>query len=325
MAVPLEKIMNSIKYGLISIAAMVAFSPTVIFADDDWVTVYGKIDVTMDKVDEEGGDNHWELVSHASRFGVKGKGAAGENLQAFYQLEWQVDVADNSKENITSRNQIIGIRGDFGEVFLGRHDTPTKSLQKKIDLFGDKPGDIKSSFNAEKRADNIVQYSTPEMSGFKVKAAFIPGEETANNDGIADGTSIALEYVIEGLSLGLSFDSDVEDEAVDTTRLIAQYKIAALQLGLIYQRSDYAADDGDGIMASVKYSDGNGVYKLQTIDSDIWQVGVSSKVKYSSQTSIGYDHKLGKKMTAYGYFTQGKEGATDNEDSVFGVGLILKF
>ncbi len=318
--------MKYLKTTVLSLAVANMLSPVNAFAEDSWVNVYGKAVIAIDKVDEDNGDDQWEVNSYASRFGVKGKGSAGDDFEAFYQLEWQVDIADEAKENnLSSRNQIVGLRGGFGEVFLGRHDTPTKSLQKKIDLFGDMTGDIKYTFNAEKRASDIVQYSSPKMSGFKVKFAFIPGEDTGTNDGLADGTSIALEYGIGDLDLGLAFDADVEGEGVDTTRLVAQYKIDAWRLGFMYQTTDNVDADGDGFMVSAKYIAGDDSFKVQLIDSDSWQAGVSSKVKYSSQASIGWDHKLGKKLNTFTYLTVGKEGATGDEDSIFGVGLVLKF
>lgn len=320
--------MNSKNITLCSLALLSALSANYAVADDDWVDVYGKIILTLDKVDEDNGDDQWELNSNASRFGIKGKGPAGE-LEAFYQLEWEVDLADNSKgstDNIKARNQIVGIRGGFGEVFAGRHDTPTKKLQKKIDLFNELTGDIKNTFNAEKRADNIVQYGTPSMSGFKAKIAFIPGEDTAdNNDSLADGTSVALEYKTGKLSLGASFDSDVEGDNVDTTRLMAQYNLDAWQFGIMYQDTDNDGVDGDGLMLSTKYTHGDSTFKFQVLESDVWEAGVSSKVKYTSQTSLGWDLKLGKKTTFFTYLTLSEEGATGDDDSIFGVGLIQKF
>ncbi len=318
--------MKLVKMTVLGLAVASILSPVSTLAEDDWVNVYGKINIALDKVDEDNGDDQWEVNSYASRFGIKGKGSAGEGLEAFYQLEWQVDIADEAKENnLSSRNQIVGLRGNFGEAFLGRHDTPTKSLQKKIDLFGDMTGDIKHTFNAEKRANDIVQYSTPKMSGFKVKFAFIPGEDTGTNDGLADGASVALEYVAGDLDLGLAFDADVEGEGVDTTRFVAQYKIDAWRLGFMYQTTDNNDADGDGIMVSAKYISGNDSFKLQMMDTDSWQAGVSSKVKYSSQATVGWDRKLGKKLTGYTYLTVGEEGATGDENSIFGVGVVLKF
>lgn len=321
------------KINKLAVATLVAasLSATAVSAEDQWVKVYGKVAVTLDKVDEDNGDDQWEVNSNASRFGIKGKGAAG-SLEAFYKLEWQVDVSDSSKtsqDHIKSRNQIIGVRGGFGEVFMGRHDTPTKKLQKKVDIFGDLQGDIKHSFNAEKRASNIMQYTTPKMGGFKAKLAFVPGESTPNNDGLADGTSIALEYKTGGFNFGVSMDSDIEKEGVDTTRAVMQYNTKAWQFGLLFQDTEYdngtVKKDGTGAMASVKYKAGDNAFKLQVIDSDVWEAGVSSKVKYTSQFSLGWDRKLGKKTTFLTYLTKGEEGETRDDDTTFGIGLVQKF
>lgn len=317
------------KINKLAVATLVAasLSATAVSAEDQWVKVYGKVAVTLDKVDEDNGDDQWEVNSNASRFGIKGKGAAG-SLEAFYKLEWQVDVADKSKtsdDHIKSRNQIVGLRGGFGEVFVGRHDTPTKKLQKKIDIFGDLVGDIKNSFNAEKRVGNIMQYTTPKMGGFKAKLAVIPGEDTGGDDGLADATSIALEYKTGGFNFGVGFDADVEGSGVDTTRAMMQYNTKAWQFGLMFQDTDNNGADGTGAMASVKYKTGKNSLKLQIIESDVWEAGVSSKVKYTSQFSLGWDRKLGKKTTFMTYLTKGEEGASGDEDTTFGIGLVQKF
>lgn len=314
-------------FALASVTLATSSLMTNAMAEDQWVEVYGKIMLTLDKVDEDNGDDQWEVNSNASRFGVKGKGAAG-SLEAFYQMEWEIDLADSSKssaDHIKARNQVVGLRGGFGEVFMGRHDTPTKAVQKKIDIFGDLTGDIKHAFNGEVRADNIVQYGTPKLGGFQAKLAFVPGEETAVNDGLADGTSLSMEYSTGGLTLGLGLDSDVEKVGADTTRLMAQYKLDAWQFGLMYQDTEYLNADGNGMMASVKYTAGAHSFKLQLIDSDVYESGISDKVKYSEQTSLGWDYKLGKKTTFFTYLTMSEEGVSGDEDSIFGLGLVQKF
>jgi len=320
--------MKIVKTTIVGLLVAGVMSPINILAEDDWLDIYGKMNISLDKVDEDNGDDIWEISSNSSRVGIKGKGAAGENFEAFYQFEWGIDVTDNAKasdDHIKSRNQYLGIRGGFGEVLLGRHDTPTKKLQQKTDVFSDLIGDIKYSFNGEKRADNIILYTTPKLSGFKMKAAFVPGEEDGGNDGLADGTSIALEYAKGNLNLGVSFDADIEKDGLDSTRFVTQYKYDAWQFGLLYQSADYNGVDGDGVMLSGKYKFGDNAIKLQIIESDLWETGISSKIKYSSQTSVGWDRKMGKKFTAYTYLTMGEEGATGDDDTTFGVGLILKF
>jgi len=310
----------------LAIASFAAMNPAI--ADDQWVDVYGKIMLTLDHVDEDNGDKQWELNSDASRFGVKGHGEAG-SLEAFYQMEWEIDIADANKsstDHIKARNQFVGLRGGFGEIFAGRHDTPMKALQKKIDLFNDYTGDIKHAFNAEVRADNMIQYSTPKIgNGFKAKVAIFPGESTPDNDGLADATSIALEYSAGDLSLGVAMDSDVEGNNVDTTRAMVQYQLNAWQLGFMYQDTDNDGASDSGMMASAKYSVGDNAYKIQYADSDIWNTGISSKVKYSSQVSLGWDHKLGKKTTFFAYVSNAEDGGTGDKDQSFGIGLVQKF
>ena len=314
-------------FALSSLALACLTATNSVMAKDEWVDVYGKIMITIDKVDEDNGDEQWELNSNASRFGVKGKGGAGEGIEAFYQMEWEIDLEDEggADSNMKSRNQIVGLRGGFGEVFAGRHDTPTKKLQKKIDIFGDLSGDIKHSFNAEKRMDNLVQYSTPKMGNFIAKLAVIPGEDTGTNDGLADATSMAFEYKTGDLNIGISLDSDVEGDGIDTTRMMAQYKMDAWQLGFMFQDTDNNGAEGDGMMMSAKYTTGDNTFKVQIIESDAWEAGISSKVKYTSQTSLGLDHKLGKKTTLFTYLTMSEEGLTGDEDSIFGIGVVQKF
>ena len=318
-----------LKTFALSSIALACLSATSVKADDEWVDVYGKIMVTVDKVNADStGDDQWEVNSNASRFGIKGKGKAG-SLEAFYQLEWEVDLADEAKEkNIKSRNQIVGLRGSFGEVFAGRHDTPTKKLQKKVDLFGDLQGDIKHSLNGEVRADNIIQYTTPKFAGgLKLKFAVVPGEETPTGNKLSEGTSFAAEYATGDLNLGFSVDSDIEGADIQTMRAMTQYKLENWQFGLLLQNTRDKTNDleGDATVASVKYSSGDNAYKLQFIDSDAYQAGVSSKVKYSSQTSFGYDKKLGKKTTFFTYYTTGEVADTDVKDNVFGFGVVQKF
>ncbi len=318
-----------LKTFALSSLALACMSATTVQADDEWVDLYGKIMLTVDKVKADStGDDQWEVNSNASRFGIKGKGKAG-SLEAFYQLEWEVDIADESKEkNIKSRNQIVGLRGSFGEVFAGRHDTPTKKLQKKVDLFGDLQGDIKHSLNGEVRANDIIQYTSPKFAGgLKLKFAVIPGEETPTGNKLSEGTSFAAEYKTGNLNLGFSVDSDVEGADIQTMRAMTQYKIENWQLGLLMQNTRDKTNDleGDATVASVKYAAGDNAYKLQVIDSDAYQAGVSSKVKYSSQTSIGYDKKLGKKTTFFTYYTAGEVADTDVKDNIFGIGVVQKF
>ncbi len=126
---------------------------------------YGKLNISLQASDEGDGSFN-ELKSNASRVGVKGKYKLDTDygLTAIYKLEWQVNVDDDSKGSLTARNQWVGVKGDFGEVTVGRSDTTLKVSQGKFDLFNDYEGDLKNLFIGENRVTDALTYKSPTFS-----------------------------------------------------------------------------------------------------------------------------------------------------------------
>ena len=100
--------------------------------------VYGKANLSVVSQDF-GAYDEWALNSNASRLGIKGKTEISEGLEIVYQAEYEVciDSGDCKGQTFKQRNTFVGIKGGFGMVWAGKHDTPTKLSQKKIDLFND--------------------------------------------------------------------------------------------------------------------------------------------------------------------------------------------
>ncbi|HEX6927874.1 MAG TPA: porin, partial [Gammaproteobacteria bacterium] len=219
------------------------------------VDVYGKANVTLQNSDEAG-ISEIELKSNASRFGLKGNEVLSDGLKVIYQFEWEVDPTDrsdtsddpDSSNHIKARNQFVGLTGDFGTLKVGRHDTALKLAQGDFDLFNDLEGDIKNILNGENRESNFIGYTTPAFAdAFSVTVNLIPGEDAAaGNDGIADGTSISLNYETDTVYAALAQDSDIDGAGIDTLRATGGYKFGAAQVNLIYQQTDAGATDGDG-------------------------------------------------------------------------------
>ena len=126
------------------------------------VDIYGKANVTVQSSDD-GEGSFTEIKSNASRLGVKGSEKINDSLEAVYKFEFQVDVSDadskgDNDDNISARNQYVGLKGAFGQVVIGRNDTALKQSQGKLDLFNDLEGDIKNVFKGENRLGNTVSY-----------------------------------------------------------------------------------------------------------------------------------------------------------------------
>ena len=165
-----------------------------------------------------------------------------------YQVEYEIciDDGDCKGQSFKQRNSFIGIKSQYGTLFTGKHDTPAKLAQKKIDLFNDLEGDIKNTFEGENRVSNIVIYRTPNLSNFTSMVAFVPGEgsdltgDGSADSSINDGISYSINYEKDDLYLSISGDKDIDKK--DLTRLVSQYKIGKFQIGLMYQDTDDNVD-----------------------------------------------------------------------------------
>lgn len=279
---------------------------------------YGKVNVSIQNTQEEGKGSISELVSNASRLGVKGKIELNHGLEGIYKLEYetQVDDGDKDGQTFTQRNIYAGIKGGFGQIIAGKFDTPFKKAQNKIDLFNDLEGDIKSAISAhDNRTANTVQYSTPKMSGLVATVAHIASEKETVND----GTSSSLTFTQKNVYAAIAYDTDVEADT-DALRLVAQYSMADFTVGALWEQdnTDGSDNDKEGWVYSASYK----------LNSDIKlkaQYGESDIVKDNAETySLGADYKLAKNAKAYAFVTDETFG-DDTSNDYYGIGLEYKF
>jgi predicted porin len=159
--------MNLFAKTLLACAVTAATASTAYAADP--LQVYGKLNVSAQSNDVAG-ETETTIQSNASRFGVKGNFDLGNDLEAFYTIEYEVDTGDDVKENFKARNQFVGLQGDFGLVSVGRNDTVLKISQGKVDQFNDLVGDVKNVFKGENRMAQTATYMTPMRSKAKTQA-----------------------------------------------------------------------------------------------------------------------------------------------------------
>ena len=293
--------------------AMAFVAATTVQADP--VTVYGQLNVSAQSSDE--GDGRFsELKSNSSRFGLKGDFALDNGLTLVYQLEWAVDLADvGGGDNITSRNQYVGLKGNFGEVRLGRHDTALKDAQGKIDLFSDYEADVKNLWRGEVRASNSVTYYTPTVNGFGVHLTYVL-EDAADAE---DAFSAAVYYGDDSLKdsnvyAAIAIDSDVA--GFDAMRLHAQTKLSGVKVGAMYHTQENVVSglEQDGWLVSAAYPLGNTELKAQyqTLEDD-------------DAVSVGVDYKAGKNTVLYAWYSSFNLDAARPDRDYMAVGIKHKF
>lgn len=293
-------------------------------------TIYGKVNVSVVNQDT-GSSDEWKLNSNASRLGVKGKTEIADGLYAVYKAEFEVcvDDGDCKGQTFTQRNIMGGIRGSFGTIWAGKHDTPTKLAQNKIDLFNDLEGDLKNTFEGENRVSNMVAYTSPEINGFAASVAIIPGEgadldqDGIDDSGLADGMSYSISYTKDNLFVTVAGDQDVDNQ--DLIRVVAQYIMDDLQLGVMYQQNEdnLGTKDESGFFVSAAYTIDKTTLKAQygSIEDDV-------DGDKEDTLSLGADYKLAKGTKVYVFYTDNTDsavGQADTDDSAFGVGMEHKF
>ena len=306
----------------LKILSMLLLVP-VLYLQSEEPTVYGKLWISVESQDTASG-TEVDMVSNASRLGIKGSMDFGEGIEAIYQAEYEVDpvdgTADESKDRtFKQRNSFVGLKGSMGTIFLGKHDTATKKSQKKIDLFNDLAGDIKNILQGENRMSDLIGYTTPKINGFSATFNAIKGTEGLGDDSIGDSTSTSFSYDSENFYIALAFDSELK--GYDSTRLTLQIPFNRSQLGIMFQDSEKLStgveEDGYVISFSQKVGD-KGTLKFQQAESDM-------KLDSGKQFSFGYDYKLSNKAKAFFFFTDLSGDNTSKEKEITGIGFEYKF
>lgn len=304
------------KNTLIAAAVAAVFAAPAAFAD---TTLYGQGHVSLDAISADGAeDTDLSLASNSSRIGVKGSHKISDSLSAVYKMEWAVNV-DGEGSDMGQRNRYAGLKGGFGTVVFGRHDTPMKAVANKYELswggtqLGSATGLLAAGgFHA--RLDNVIGYinSFGPVNVFAAYSTSVGGNETNKDDngfsisaGIGNGKPFSVDVAYE------MHNAEVYGGTEDATaaRIGAAYQIGAVKLVAQFtQETDIGAvADNDrttgGVGAALKM--GKNTLKAQYFmaDPDADETG-------SQLVALGIDHKLSKLATVYASY-----GMMSNDDN----------
>ena len=190
----------------LALAIAAALAVTAAQAKDDWggpdsvVTMYGKLypeivepsgsgatapgttlaTITNGKATGDSGIiRRTEVESNNSRIGWRGYEKVGRDLKAIWQLETVFHV-DSNDSAFAGRNSFVGLAGRYwGDVKLGRMDTPFKRYGSDISFLGVGSGNFVSTSNVLRktgfgtnsassfhlRRQNMVEYNSATWAG----------------------------------------------------------------------------------------------------------------------------------------------------------------
>jgi len=173
------------------------------------VTLYGRVDLGYRY--DSGGVRHQIANNSMNALGFRGVEDLGGGLQAFFQLEHRFQ-ADTGVANTPFWDEIsiVGLRGSFGEVRLGRQGGPY-GVAPDPDAFGGDTvgGRGERKAGADDKYNNGLVYWTPTFSGFTAAVGASAGEGVQRR-----GTSAVLRYGSGPLLAAVSFaDRSNRDKA----------------------------------------------------------------------------------------------------------------
>ena len=305
--------------------------------------VYGKLNIALNNDGSDGvNEKEIDLVSNSSRLGLKGQLEMQDGLVGLYQIEYQIDPVDGhardevkgengeievTDSTFTQRNSYVGLKGSFGTLKLGKHDTPLKKASLKVDLFNDLKGDIKNITDGENRITSFLGYDSPVFGGgVSISVSLSKGKDDGVIGTDLDGEfgtnlSASLKYDIEVIQFVIATEK-ASIKGFDHNRLGMMIPIGPVTIGLIHTTTESTVGnsvdyDATTISIAGKVADGNGKVKFQ--------YGISDKHSGLTQTQIGYDHKLFKNFKILAYHTVRSQDAANSDDAHTGLGIEYKF
>lgn len=330
------------KKSLIALAIASAVSAPA-FAATSNVDIYGVMHLGVNRIDfDSAADNSTSVTSNASRIGFKGTEDLGGGLAAIWQVETTINAEEGGAGS--QRNTFVGLKGGFGTVLLGNHDTPMKMLARKIDNFGDTIADSRGLLGAgatdsksmfDLRTKNTIAYVSPNFSGVTVAAAYVTDHQsgvgaapTACDAGadcnVNDAYSLSADYTNGPLLLGAAYETHNISTGAATEadrsmwRLVAGYTFGNFKLGAQYENGSadtaLAAADRSGWGVFANYAMGNVTLKANYLTVGDYEGVNDSGAK---QFTVGADYALSKRTTAYALYSR----ITNDANGKFALGI----
>jgi len=229
---------------LIAVAVASALgAPGVALAQASTVQIYGTIVMNYQYLDSGGftppnaaatSKMKTDLLnSHDSGLGFKGEESFGGGVSGWFQCESTIDVTGAGLGAWCGRNSAFGMKGGWGNAYVGVWDTPMKIAMGGFRpfstagaygvtmLWNGTQSDINNTgASMTRRQVNLLTYATPVMSGMQGWIAYSASNEATGSTNASTATkprlwSIAGTYTNGPFSLGGGYETHKNFNPVD--------------------------------------------------------------------------------------------------------------
>jgi predicted porin len=280
-------------------AAVLATVGTSAFAQSS-VTIYGRLNLTVERQKLTGSDNNWVMQNSASRWGMRGVEDLGGGLKAGFQLESGFNPANGTvASRFFARQSEVNLGGGFGMIRLGNFTSEAYyATSDYIGMHNHETGTSSDAFYAYVgRNTGKVAYRTPNFGGATAEIAIT--EAGTEPDRTID---FAVNYDAGPLHLGFGYERGNLEAKQFAGRVL--YELGAFTLGATVQRDTDGWGAGFGDRTNYRVS---GMY---TIGSTELHLNVGRTGEYdngpdsASQVTVGVNYNLSKRTKVYSFFTK---------------------
>ena len=290
-------------------------------------TVYGKAFLTADYYDFDD-ESTTQLNSTGSRIGFKGAEALTANTDLVYQLEYGIDIDEDSQQ-FKARDTYLGLSNkQYGTFVAGRLTTLDDYINYANQASGGVLGgdDVLASFTAP-RANNAMAYFSPTYNGLQFMGMYgLDSDQDANSlsDHEQFGAGVKYEPTNQPFRVGATYIT--AGDALKAARVSGSYDLNKdVTLGALYQNTDVDTDDNENLITV------SGTYKTATPWTAYAQADVVSNVAGQSDDDaqryiIGGKYAFNANTTGHVYGAYLNEDLA-NDESVdgFGIGTGIEY
>jgi predicted porin len=328
-------------------------------------TLYGKLNVTVDQVDNSkfDGKNVTEVNSNASRLGVKGEEKLTEKVSAVYQAEWEV-ATDGGTTDWKMRNRFLGLKfADIGTLKAGNYDSYFKTAAgNNQDIFNDHNHlDMTNMLYGEDRLSNSIGFETDKklLGGLQFSIMAQQGEDSATDNntkgqtgtrnGFGDSISTSLSYDNKDYGVAAAIAGNfgvagkynahnLKDIYSDAIRVTGSVDLSKAGVnGLVFGALWQTAQPTDDTVPTKKglQEDAYGVTAAYAIPSTPWKLKaeyLSANTSVDNETDrqidqygVGVDYNLNKQARFYGVVGQQQRDWLTKDDKKTVIGLGMEY
>jgi predicted porin len=300
---PLGPVLAAVLAGLAATSAQAQSS----------VTIYGRLNATVERQKLADGSTRTVLQNNSSRIGFKGTEDMGGGLKAGFQLEhgFNVDTGTPSQTAFWARQSEVNVGGGFGTLRLGNFTS--EAYYATADYISNHNHDTGTSSDAFYayigRNINKIAYRAPALGPVTLEGAVSLHEQTTGGKHTYD---LAANAQFGPVHLGAGYE---KNDQANQFAFRVFYELGDFGLGAYVQRDEDGFGANYGKRTNVRLS---AMYTLGLSEFHLnyGRAGDYDKLagdQKAQQATFGYNYKLSKRTKVYGFYTK-----VDDKGTLYG-------